>query len=172
MARHAPFVLSAVLALLVGCSSVSTGGGTGTGSSSGGGSGGTSSGGASGDGSTEQLCVDTINQYRATLSLPPYARWNAEESCADGQAASDSQSGTAHGAFGQCSESAQDECPGWPGPPSTMITQCLAQMWAEGPGPFAQHGHYDNMSDANYTQVACGFTTLSDGSVWATQDFR
>src|ERR1700729_4607293 len=67
------------------------------------------------DNSAEQACVDAINNYRATLSLPPYTRWNAEESCADSQAQSDSQSGTAHGAFGKCTENAQDECPGWPG---------------------------------------------------------
>jgi hypothetical protein len=117
--------------------------------------------------------VDTINQYRATLSLPAYTRWTAEESCADGQAQSDSVSGTAHGAFGTCGEVAQDECPGWPGPPSSMITGCLQQMWAEGPGPFDQgHGHYDNMSNGTYTQVSCGFYVLADGSVWATQNFR
>jgi hypothetical protein len=119
-----------------------------------------------------QLCVDTINAYRATLSLPPYARWNEEESCAGNQAKSDSQSGTAHGAFGTCNEHAQDECPGWPGPPTSMITGCLAQMWAEGPGSdFAAHGHYINMSSTSYTKVACGFYTLPDGSVWAAQDF-
>ena len=127
----------------------------------------------SGDGTAEQLCVDTINQYRATLGLAPYARWNAEESCADGQAQSDSQSGTAHGAFGQCTENAQNECPGWPGPPSTMIPNCLAMMWAEGPGSdFSQHGHYINMSSTQYTKVSCGFYTLQDGSVWAVQDFQ
>lgn len=70
-----------------------------------------SDGGTTGDGTAEQACVDAINNYRATLSLPPYARWNAEESCADGQAKSDSQSGTAHGAFGKCTENAQNECP-------------------------------------------------------------
>ena len=128
---------------------------------------------APGDGSAEQLCVDTINQYRATLGLAPYQRWNAEESCADGQAKSDSQSGTAHGAFGQCTENAQNECPGGPGQPSTMIPQCLAMMWAEGPGSdFSAHGHYINMSSTQYTKVACGFYTLQDGSVWAVQDFR
>jgi len=137
--------------------------------------GGGNSGGDSGtgDGTAEQLCVDTINNYRATLGLPPYARWSAEETCADGQAKSDSQSGTAHGAFGQCTEFAQNECPGWPGPPSSMIPQCLQMMWNEGPGTnFAQHGHYINMSSTQYTQVACGFYTLSDGSVWAVQDFK
>ena len=135
--------------------------------------GGTDSGGGGGDGTAEQLCVDTINSYRAQLGLPPYQRWSAEESCADGQAQSDSQSGTAHGAFGQCTENAQNECPGWPGPPSQMITQCLAMMWAEGPGTdFSKHGHYINMSSTQYTKVACGFYTLSDGSVWAVQDFQ
>jgi len=129
--------------------------------------------GGGGDGTAEQLCVDTINQYRATLGLPAYARWNPEESCADGQAESDSQSGTAHGAFGTCTENAQNECPGWPGPPSTMIPNCLAMMWAEGPGSdFSTHGHYINMSSTSYTKVACGFYTLPDGSVWAVQDFQ
>jgi hypothetical protein len=116
--------------------------------------------------------VDTINKYRATLGLAPYARWNAEETCAGQEAQKDSQTMTAHSAFGMCSEWAQNECPGWPGPPGSMIAQCLAQMWAEGPGPFNMgHGHYDNMSSTMYTKVACGFYTLPDGSVWATQDF-
>lgn len=120
-----------------------------------------------------QLCVDTINAYRASISLPAYARWNEAESCAGDQAKSDSQSGTAHGAFGDCMEHAQDECPGWPGPPGSMITGCLAQMWAEGPGSdFAKHGHYINMSSTSYTKVACGFYTLPSGDVWAAQDFR
>jgi hypothetical protein len=118
----------------------------------------------------EQTCVDTINMYRASLNppMPPYQRWSLAEMCADGQAQSDSMTGSAHGAFTQCSEWAQNECPGWPGPPSSMITQCLAAMWAEGPGG----GHYENMRSGMYTQVACGFYTLADGSVWAVQDFK
>jgi hypothetical protein len=112
-------------------------------------------------------CVDAINAYRATLGLAPYARWTQEESCADGQALSDSKTGKAHGAFTQCGEHAQDECPGWPGPSDAMIPKCLAAMWAEGPGG----GHYENMR-GKYTQVACGFATLPNGSVWAVQDFR
>ena len=119
------------------------------------------------------LCVKTINDYRATLGLAPYARWTSAETCTAGEAKADSQSGVAHSAFPSCSESAQDECPGWQGPPSGMITQCLAQMWAEGPGSdFNTHGHYINMSSTSYTQVSCGFYTLPDGSVWAAQDFR
>jgi len=121
----------------------------------------------------EQLCVDTINDYRDSIGLPPLSRWTSAESCASDQSRSDAQSGDWHGAFGACDELAQNECPGWSGPPSTMITQCLAQMWAEGPGAdFSEHGHYINMSSTQYTQVACGFYTLPDGSVWAVQDFR
>ncbi len=67
-----------------------------------------------------------------------------------------------------CGEFAQNECPGWPGPPGTMIPQCLSAMWMEGPGG----GHYDNMSSKQYTQVSCGFYTLPDGKVWAVQNFK
>lgn len=123
--------------------------------------------------SAAQICTDTINQYRATLKLAAYTKWTAEESCAGGQAEADSVSGTPHSAFTKCSESAQDECPGWPGPPEQMIPQCLAAMWAEGPGSdFSKHGHYINMSNASYTSVACGFYVLPNGSVWAAQDFH
>jgi hypothetical protein len=124
------------------------------------------------DDTAEQKCVDTINQYRATLNLPPYQRWKANESCTDGQALTDSQTGVPHSAFGKCGEYAQNECPGWPGPPAAMIPQCLAMMWAEGPGDFAHHGHYVNMSSTAYTMVSCGFATASNGSIWATQDFK
>jgi hypothetical protein len=124
------------------------------------------------DDTAEQLCVDTINQYRATLSLPPYQRWKANESCTDGQGLADSISGVPHSAFGKCGEYAQNECPGWPGPPAKMIPECLAMMWAEGPGDFAHHGHYVNMSSTSYTMVSCGFATASNGSIWATQDFK
>ena len=120
-----------------------------------------------------QLCVDTINMYRATLNLPPYARWTQNEVCTDGQAKADSISMVPHSAFGQCGEWAQDECPGWPGPPESMIQGCMQQMWAEGPGPFDQgHGHYDNMSSTMYTKVSCGYYVLQNGTVWATQDFQ
>ena len=165
----------AVVGLAAGCSSGSSGtlsgsssGGasSGAGSSSGAGGSGSSSGAASTD--AAQICFDTINQYRASIGRPPYQRWTSAESCVDGQAKSDSESGTAHGAFGACGEFAQDECPGWPGPDATMIPQCLQMMWAEGPGG----GHYENMSSTQYTQAGCGFFTTSDGNVWVTSDFK
>ena len=118
-------------------------------------------------------CVDEINRYRATLSLPPYAGWTSAGTCADGQSKSDSESGKAHGTFGKCGESAQNECPGWPGPPDSMIKGCLKMMWAEGPGePFSAHGHYINMSSTSYKSVACGFYQTPSGSWWSVQDFR
>jgi hypothetical protein len=122
---------------------------------------------------TAQLCVDTINQYRATLGLPPYQRWADKEVCASDEATKDAASNMAHGAFGQCGELAQNECPNWPAPAESMITSCLEQMWAEGPGSdFPTHGHYINMSSTKYTKVACGFTAVKNGKLWAVQDFQ
>src|SRR5580765_2395367 len=63
--------------------------------------------------SLQQHCVDKINEYRATLSLPPYARDSSKEACADGEAKTDALANTAHSAFGSCSEFAQNECPGY-----------------------------------------------------------
>ena len=123
-----------------------------------------------------QLCVNIINDYRGTLGLPPYARWSDGEACADGQCESDALSGVAHGAFGQCGEFAQNECPGWGGNVDDIpqvLEDCLALMWAEGPGEdFNMHGHYINMSSESYTEVACGFHVTADNKIWAIQNFR
>jgi hypothetical protein len=118
-------------------------------------------------------CVQIINMDRATLSpaSPPLVEDTAEEACVDGQAQADYKANTAHSAFGKCKESAQDECPNWPGPPSTIMTKCLAQMWAEGPPAQGQDNHWLNMSNAKYKKVACGFYQTPTGKWWATQDF-
>jgi hypothetical protein len=118
-------------------------------------------------------CVDKINAYRATLGAPPYAAWPEQGTCSDEEAASDAQTGKAHGAFGHCTEMAQNECPGWPGTPESVVDNCLAMMWAEGPGTdFSQHGHYLNMSSTSYGKVACGFFQTADGKWWSVQNFR
>lgn len=120
-----------------------------------------------------QLCVDLINMYRGTLGLPPYQRWTDAESCSDAEAAADGQSGTPHGAFGQCGESAQNECPGWSSPAERSLPGCLEQMWAEGPGEdFNMHGHYINMSSEQYSRVACGFADAGGGEMWMVQNFQ
>lgn len=114
------------------------------------------------------LCVKTINDYRATVSLGPMTDWSSANTCADGQAASDGASGTAHGAFGQCKETAQNECPGWGGAIEDVVTGCLAAMWAEGPGG----GHYDNMTSTSRSTVVCGIHKVAGGTFWVVQDFK
>jgi hypothetical protein len=120
-----------------------------------------------------QHCVDVINMYRASIDVPPVQRWVDAEPCSNDEAQSDAMTNTPHGAFGQCGEFAQNECPGWPGPVNQLLDGCLAQMWAEGPGePFSEHGHYINMSNPAYTQVACGFYETNQGTYWAVQNFK
>jgi Zn ribbon nucleic-acid-binding protein len=126
-------------------------------------------------------CVARVNQFRACVCLPPLARWNDGEACADMDAAYDPANG-AHAGFiaGICSPegNAQDECPAWQS--STMVvSQCLQQMYDEGPPPtnpcngscYQMHGHFINMTNTSYTMVACGIATVN-GQVTAVQDFR
>ena len=146
----------------------SSSGDTGTSGSTGGTSGTSGTSGTAPAGTTPaEICVATINDYRKTKSLPPYARWDAAETCTDGQAKSDGSTGQAHGAFGKCGEHAQNECPGWPGPSGTMIPQCLKAMFGEGPGG----GHYEAMMSKQYTKVSCGFAAAANGQIWAVQNF-
>jgi hypothetical protein len=116
-------------------------------------------------------CVQRTNEFRARVSQPALVRRPDGEACGDGEAQSDGATGTAHGAFGRCQEGGQNECPGWPGPLDQVIDKCLAQMFAEGPGPFAGHGHYVNMTDAKFHGVACGFSTAANGQIWLVQNF-
>jgi hypothetical protein len=119
-----------------------------------------------------QDCVDRINQFRWECQcLPPMQRWNAAETCTDQQSADDQQSGQAHGNFPACGENAQNTCPNWPSE-AQVIGGCLQMMWDEGPGePFAEHGHYLNMSSTSFGQVACGRSTNGSG-VWSNQNFK
>jgi hypothetical protein len=156
-----------LLGWLLGCLFMVAGCGSDSSSSSGNSAG--SSGSSGGTGTTaEEICVATMNDYRKAQGLAPYTRWTDNEACTASQAASDGASGKAHGAFGQCGESAQTECPGWPGPPETMIPKCLAMMMGEGPGG----GHHDAIMSAKYTKVSCGFAAAKSGDIWAVQNFR
>ncbi len=116
-------------------------------------------------------CVNRINAFRATENLPALAQWIDAEGCSDGEARSDSETGKAHGAFGTCKEWAQDECPGW-GSVQSTVTDCLQSMWDERLNPGGQQGHYKNMSNKSYTQVACGYYETPAGKVWALQNFK
>ncbi|HVY49534.1 MAG TPA: hypothetical protein VHB21_26760 [Minicystis sp.] len=144
-----------------------------------------------------QLCVDIINQYRATRGLTAYARWSADEMCVDGEAATDGMMMSPHYAFmhGQtCSAYAQNECPNYasdPTAPNDGIAACLQLMWNEKnqpgcagcdscdfpyqnctncqfDGPTTVCGHYLNMKSSVLSTVACGF--WSGG--WYAQDFK
>lgn len=166
-----------------------TGGGTngGTGSTGGGATNGGSTGATGGGGTTgaevdnhpHQACVDRINELRATLSLPPLQRWTEAEGCSDMQSQKDHVSGVAHGNFPQCGEGGQNTCPDWRDQAS-IIGGCLDRMWAEGPAPgptcdeacFQAHGHYLNMTNTEFTKVACGFYDDGAGAVWSNQNFK
>lgn len=139
-----------------------------------------------------QLCVDHINQLRATKGLPPYTRWKDAESCVDKQANLDLESGEPHGSFGICQERAQNACPAWT---SEQVVNCLDAMWAEkeqagckgcdacagsynpscpncdfyGTQTGEVCGHYVNMSVKYLHQVACG---VSDKNKWIIIDFK
>lgn len=118
-----------------------------------------------------QLCVTRTNDFRARVGVGPVARRTDAEACGDAQARSDGASHTAHGAFGQCRERAQNECPAWDGAPEQVIERCLAMMFAEGPGSGPAHGHYMNMTDTKYRGVSCGFATMPNGELWVVQNF-
>jgi len=115
-----------------------------------------------------QSCADAINQYRATINVAPLTlKADATTAaCMDKQAGDDATSGRAHAHFGACGEMAQDECPNWSGDPGSQQLACLKMMWAEGPGG----GHYNNMANASYTKVSCGYATLN-GKLWMVQNF-
>ena len=117
-------------------------------------------------------CVDAINAFRATEALPPLTRWSDGESCADTQGLADSNASASHANYGDCGEGAQNTC-GARNSTDQIIDGCLQSMWDEGPGePFSEHGHYLNMSSTDYTEVACAFVELADGSIWASQNFH
>lgn len=121
-------------------------------------------------------CVTRINQLRWECQcLPALQRWTEAEDCADQHAQYDSTR-EPHAGFRDdiCAPRgwAQNECPGWRST-EQVVTGCLQAMWDEGPGePYAEHGHYINMTNQSYSMVACGFYETPDGSVWSVQNFQ
>jgi hypothetical protein len=192
-----------LVALAVGCSS-SDDGGSSTGGTGGASSGGTSAGGTSAGGSggssdpleaARQACIDHINELRAGKGRAPYTRWNAQESCVDGEATYDSTHGP-HAAFisgNNCGASAQGECPG-SGPGN--VTGCIDLMWAEKDQSICSGcdqcpsmsdgwagkcanckvttsnptcGHYLALVTTSQTMAACGF---SSGSPYTAINYK
>ena len=122
-------------------------------------------------------CVARINQFRWECQcLPPLERWTEGEDCADQQAEYDYGVNEAHaGIQARICENggnAQNECPGY-SPNFGIVDFCLQQMWDEGPGEdFNAHGHYINMSNTSFSQVACGLFTAPNGEIWSVQNFQ
>jgi hypothetical protein len=133
-----------------------------------------------------QLCVDTINQYRATESLAPLNRASAAiEACSDQGAASDGKSQVAHESarngwteFPGCSQykgwggtgklqGGQNACPNWPvggnvrwGGFATLgdaISNCLEQMWNE-KTTFLATGKTREQCQADMSATGCFMT--------------
>lgn len=132
-----------------------------------------------------QDCVDRINQFRVGCwCLPALQRWTEGEECAEEQSEYDAAADRAHAGFsdGICPRAesgwAQNECPGW-GSEEHIVSDCLQMMYDEGPPPsepcegqcFQTHGHFINMTNPDYTKVACGFFTTAEGDVWSVQNF-
>jgi Cysteine-rich secretory protein family len=146
---------------------------------------------ASGDGCTANLkcmptapstgdfnadCVARVNQFRACVCLPPLARWDAGESCANQDSQFDYTQNTAHAGFqGKvCTPqgNAENECPSWPST-TQIVSGCMQQMFDEGPGtPYSAHGHFINMTNTSYKTVACGFYKSPDAGLWSVQNFQ
>ncbi|MEM7436182.1 MAG: hypothetical protein AAF436_13575, partial [Myxococcota bacterium] len=107
--------------------------------------------------------------------LPPLRRWKGGEKCARKHAKHDMREGIHAGFHGRICKPqgrAQNECPAWPSIRG-VVDGCLQAMWDEGPGRrVSKHGHYINMSNLEYEEVACGFAKTGDGEVWSVQNFR
>jgi len=126
-----------------------------------------------------QHCVDVVNGYRDSVSLPHLARSPALEAFAAIGACWDSHSKTAHSHFSAKADytltDAENELPGWSlgwiRTITAIVDQGTKMMWDEGPGTGSAHGHYNNIV-GNQTSVGCGIYVAADSTVWVTQDFK
>jgi len=130
-----------------------------------------------------EACVAVVNHYRGLAGVAPLARYRAKEACADAQASTDGAHGSPHYAYLHAAPSCiednvldrQNECPAWYGPPAKTAADCIATMYAEGPGAGAAHGHYTTMTNTHYTRVSCGFGVVPGGApgadTWLVLDF-
>ena len=124
----------------------------------------------------KQLCLDTINAYRATLGLKAVVRSASLEAFADQGARYDSERDQAHAHFsafskGAIPSDAENAIPGWPLKSYKTVAKIVGEgakmMWAEGPGG----GHYENIK-GSHTAVGCGIYVNPAGGVWIIHDFK
>lgn len=137
----------------------------------------------------KEICLDIVNEYRATENLGPLSMASEEkQKCVEKQAADDLASNSAHGHFGNCGEGAQNSGPNVrivAGKTYDYYAQMyLKMMWEDEKAlvtsgkadpnkdsDYSKIGHYLNMK-GNYKTVACGFAESSDGKMgWLNIDF-
>jgi hypothetical protein len=121
-----------------------------------------------------QLCVDLVNQYRATVKQSRLKRSAELEAFAAKAAANDGLAHVGHQYFrrthGGGVSHAENAIPWWPlasvGGVRAALEQGLQMMWDEG----ARGGHYRNMT-ARHSEVGCGIF-VNHGEVTIVQEFR
>jgi uncharacterized protein YkwD len=121
-----------------------------------------------------RLCVELVNQYRATIKLSPLKRSPALEEFAARAAANDGRAHAGHQYFrrtrGGGVSHAENAIPWWPlsqvGGIRGALEQGVQMMWDEGP----RGGHYRNMT-GKYSQMGCGIYVNGD-QVTIVQEFR
>lgn len=137
----------------------------------------------------KEICLDIVNEYRATENLEPLSMASEEkQACVEKQSADDLASGAAHGHFGNCGEGAQNSGPNVrivAGKTYDYYAQMyLKMMWEDekalvtsgkasldNDADYSKIGHYKNMK-GNYKTLACGFAESSDGKTgWLNIDF-
>ena len=136
-----------------------------------------------------QICLDVINEYRATEGLGPMSLAPEEkQTCTDKQAASDLADGKGHANFGDCLENAQNTGPNvnmrYYTTYDEIVKKYLKMMWEDekalvtsgerdpdNKDDYPYIGHYLNMK-GSYRTVSCGIAVSDDGQTgWLNVDF-
>lgn len=129
--------------------------------------------------SWREVCLDILNEYRATEGVKPLTlAADDKQTCTDQQAANDLKDKAAHGHFGDCGESAQNTGPNvnmaWKSDLADIAKYYIDMMWDEKKlvedgtrdpdkkEDYSYIGHYLNIRNAKYSKVSCGFATSSD----------
>jgi uncharacterized protein YkwD len=120
-----------------------------------------------------QYCVDRVNALRAGIGRRALARTAQLEGFGDTAAKNDGQSGIAHQYYRQTNGAgtslAENEVLRWSlvdfGTVQGVIRGANDGFWAEGPGG----GHYQNIANAQWTQVGCGFYVDGSAVTYTTE---
>jgi uncharacterized protein YkwD len=118
------------------------------------------------------FCLSEVNRYRASIGRTPLVQSDELQAVASAAAQSDQKTNLAHGYFKTQSVAfAENEVLRLPtdsfASVHDLIGTSIASMWAEGPGG----GHYDNIANARYTELGCGFYG-ANGTLTFVHDFR